>query len=271
MPRVGVLGLGRMGAPIAARLRERFEVVAADPVVAPEGSVAGVDVLVTVLPGPPEVRAALLETLPQLEPGAVWLDLSSNDPRVVDGVVAVAAERGVASAAAPMSGGPAEAAAGTLRFFVAAPDAVRDLVGQVLDPLGSPFDPFVGERPSQAHLVKLLANGLWFGQVVAVTEALLLGRAHGLDPETLRALLAQSAGGSVFLERHAPRLLAGDDMTDFALARVAEELDALQALAASAGTPHALQALVAGVHREALAEYGPVDGELLAARFLGLR
>ena len=141
----------------------------------------------------------------------------------------------------------------------------------MLQPLGSPFDPVVSENPADAHLVKLLANGLWFGQVVAVTEALLLGRAHGLDDERVRALLAASAGGSVFLDRHAPRLLAGDDMTDFGLDRVVEELHTLQALADDAGTPHRLQRLVAEVHRQALTEFGPVGGELLAARLLGLR
>lgn len=269
--RVGVLGLGRMGAPIARRLATRFEVVTFDPLVAPAGSVAGVDVLVTVLPGPGEARAAVLDALPALTAGALWVDLTSNDPRVVDELVDAAAASGVASAAAPMSGGPAEAAAGELRFFVGAPVDVRDRVLAVLEPLGRAFEPYAGERPSDAHLVKLLANGLWFGQVVAVTEALLLGRARGVDDETLRALLAQSAGGSVFLEKHAARLIAGDDMTDFALDRVVEELAGIRALADEEGTPHDLLALVAQVHRDALAEFGHVDGELLAARLLERR
>lgn len=68
-------------------------------------------------------------------------------------------------------------------------------------------------------MVKLLANGLWFGQVIAVTEALLLA----------------------------------------------------QAVATRVGTPHDIQALVADLHRQALAEFGPVDGELLVARLLERR
>lgn len=223
MTRVGVLGLGRMGAPIAALLAERFAVTSFDPLVTPDGSVrdvaAGSDVLVTVLPGPGEVRAALVDALPVLASGSLWLDLSSNDPRVVDELVDAAAVSGVGAAAAPMSGGPAEAASGDLRFYVAAPPDVLERVQAALAPLGTPYEPIAGDRPSQAHVVKLLANGLWFGQVIAVTEALLLA----------------------------------------------------QAVATRVGTPHDIQALVADLHRQALAEFGPVDGELLVARLLERR
>ena len=271
--RVGVLGLGRMGAPIAERLSTEFEATTFDPAHcggSADEVAATADGLVSILPGAAEARDALVPLFPLLPPGALWLDLTSNDPRLVDDLVDAAAAHGVRSAAAPMAGGPAEAASGELRFFVAAAPADRFTVGRILAPIGHPFEPDAGERPSQAHLVKLLANGLWFGQVVAVTEALLVGRRHGLDPETLRSLLAGSAAGSVFLDRHAPLLLAGDDMTDFALARVVEELDGLHAIAEESGAPHHILSVVADLHRKALAEYGPVDGELLAARYLGL-
>ena len=274
--RVGVLGLGRMGSAVAERLAGRFEVATFDPAVAGTAtSVAEVaatsDVLLTVLPGAREARQALLHQggLAALRPGALWLDLTSNDPAVVDELVDAAAASGVVSAAAPMAGGPAEARNGDLRFFVAGPPGVRDLVATVLDPLGRPFEPVVGDRPAHAHLVKLLANGLWFGQALAVTEALLVAGANGVGAETARVILAQSAGGSVFLDRHAPLLISGDDMTDFSLDRVVDELDALER---AAGTvPGPVRQIVADVHRAALAEFGPVNGELLGARLIERR
>ena len=279
--RVGILGLGRMGAPIARRLSERFatSVFDADPArlrgfeaVSPSsaGLAASVDVLVTVLPGPGEVRAALVDdgALDALAPGSLWLDLSSNDPRVSDELAARAAARGVESAAAPIGGGPAEARDGRLTFFLGAPSSVEARVRDLLAPLGVPLEPLAGRTAGAAQLAKLLANGLWFGQAVAVTEALLLGRSRGLDPVVLRALLAGSAGGSAFLDRHAGALLAGDPMADFGLDRVVEELDTLERLAIEAGVAHDLLARVAALHRDALAVYGAVDGELLGARLL---
>jgi 3-hydroxyisobutyrate dehydrogenase-like beta-hydroxyacid dehydrogenase len=168
-----------------------------------------------------------------------------------------------------MAGGPEQAASGELRFFVGAAPRDRALVEQLLAPLGTPFGEVL-ERPDQAQLVKLIANGLWFGQAVAVAEALLLGRAHGVDPQTTRALLAGSAAGSRFLDDYAGRMIAGDRLPAFGIDRVVEELDALEGVAGEAGVPHRIQALVAELHRETLAAYGPIDGELLAAAYLGL-
>jgi 3-hydroxyisobutyrate dehydrogenase len=274
--RVGIIGLGRMGAPIAGRLADRFAVTTYDRAHG-GGSAAAVaaasEVLVTVLPGAREVREALLEqgALAALETGALWLDLSSNDPPAVDALVAAAAERGVDAVGAPMSGGPAEAAAGTLGFFVGGTAAAIDRALPLLAVLGTARHPAAGERPSDAHVVKLLANALWFQQAAAVTEVLLAAQARGLDVRTVRALLADSAAGSVFLDRHAPRLLDGDDMTDFGLQGVIDELDAVVALAREHGTPNRLLTLTADLHHEALSEFGAVDGELLVARLLERR
>jgi 3-hydroxyisobutyrate dehydrogenase len=276
---VGVLGIGRMGSGIARRLRERgFAVEVHDldadardraaalgiPVAVGAAALAAAcDVLVTVLPGPPECRDALSGpggALASMRPGTVWLDLTSDDPAVVEGLRREAAERGIAAVAAPMRGGPVDAVGGTLGFHVAGSADAVDRVGPVLEALG--------HDPASAHVVKLLGNALWFGQVVAVTEALLVGSSLGLDPGALRSALLTGPGTSAFLEQHAPALLAGDPMADFGLARVVEELDAVTRLAAERGVPHELTALVARLHREALDSYGPVDGELLAARLL---
>ncbi|MFS4507097.1 NAD(P)-dependent oxidoreductase [Clavibacter sp. Sh2141] len=281
---VGVLGIGRMGLGIAARLRERgftVEVHDVDAAARDRAAALGLavavdaaacDVLVTVLPGPPECRDALAGpggALASMRPGTAWLDLTSDDPSVVDGLVREAVARGVAAVAAPMRGGPADAGRGTLGFHVAGSAAAVDRVSPVLEALGhDPATPRIGDDPASARVVKLLGNALWFGQVVAVTEALLLGRSLGLDPTALRSALLTGPGTSAFLERHAPALLAGDPMADFGIDRVVEELDAVTRLAAERGVPHELTALVARLHSEALDAHGPVDGELLAGRLL---
>jgi 3-hydroxyisobutyrate dehydrogenase len=126
----------------------------------------------------------------------------------------------------------------------------------------------VGQNVTDGYTAKLLANLLWFGQATAVTEALLLGKALGLSPDTLRATLAASAGGSVFVTEHLPHLLDGNYLEEFGIDRVVEELDALSALAREHGTPFETNGTVVRLHREALQRYGPVGGELLAAKLL---
>jgi 3-hydroxyisobutyrate dehydrogenase len=233
---------------------------------------AQADVLVTVLPGPPELRDALIGAhgaLAALRTGTLWLDLTSNDPRVAAEVANIAAPRGVAVVGAPMGGGVRNAAAAALRFYVGAnADAFRR-IEPILASLSLPGGvDHVGEDITAGFTAKLLANLVWFGQAAAVTEALLLGKSLGLSPTTLRATLSTSAAGSVFVTEHLDSLLNGDYLEEFGIDRVVEELDTLSALATEHGTPFETSETVVKLHRDALARFGAIGGELLGARLL---
>jgi len=266
--RIGVVGVGRMGRPIALRLVSAgHSVLVHDPdatavaglATAPLREVAEHgEVLLTVLPGTPELAAvsASLGAVP-----GVWIDLTSADPREIPGI---SHERRFVGA--PMSGGPEAAASGDLRFFTGGDADAVAVARDVLGTLGEVIE--VGPDAASGYTVKLLANLLWFGQSVAAAEALLLGQRMGLEPGALRALLADSPGASAYLSGWAPRLLEGDYLQTFGLDRVVEELDSLTGLAADFGIPFELSAVVARLHHEALERFGPVDGELLATALL---
>jgi 3-hydroxyisobutyrate dehydrogenase-like beta-hydroxyacid dehydrogenase len=288
MDTLGVVGLGRMGLPIAARLCDagydvsvfdlrpaaidRAREAGARPAPSATALAARVDTLITVLPGGGELADAMLGSdgmLSAMRRGSCWLDLTSADPRIVGDIAALADAAGVASVGAPMGGGPESAASGALRFFVGGGPEGVERVRPILESLGGPDSLTVmGPDIREGYTTKLLANTLWFTQAVAVTEALLLGQAAGLDVRSLRDALAASAGGSAFLTDHSEALLAGDYLTTFGIDRVVEELDAVTALAATLGTPGDLTAHVASLHRDALERFGLVDGELLVAKLL---
>jgi 3-hydroxyisobutyrate dehydrogenase-like beta-hydroxyacid dehydrogenase len=155
---------------------------------------------------------------------------------------------------------------GTIRFFGGGSAAAADRARPVLDALGS--SDATGERVGDGYTAKLIANLLWFGQVVADTEALLLGTSLGVSLDVLRRQLAASAGGSVFIDEYLDRLLAGDYLATFGIDRCVEELETLVSLAAGEGIPFELSTTVARLHREALERFGAIDGELLAAKLL---
>jgi 3-hydroxyisobutyrate dehydrogenase len=288
--RIGLLGIGRMGLPILrALVAAGHEVVAADPdavqraaglaagaTVVGEGRevAASAEVLVTVLPGPLELEAAMIGegALAALPPGALWIDLTSNDPRVAVRLADAATHAGVDSVAAALAGGIAAAETRTLAFFVGATDAALARARPVLEALGDPSRiEHVGRSVGDGSAAKLLVNLLWFGQVAAVTEALLLARSLGLDPSALRGVLGRSAAGSAFLDEYGDALLAGDVLPTFGIDRVVEELDTLTSLAGEASSPFELSTLVARLYRDALDHFGPVDGELLVAKLLEQR
>jgi len=296
MERIGVVGLGRMGLPIVGRLcAAGYEVsvfdvrgtaidaaiaIGARPTANARQLASRANTVITVLPGGGELREAMLGSvtsesegaLSAMRPGSCWLDLTSADPRIAADIAAAAADADVLCVGAPMGGGPHAAASGALSFFVGgAVDAVG-LVRPILESLGGPNSlTLLGTDIRAGYTAKLLANTLWFTQAIAVTEALLLGQAAGLDVRTLRDALAGSAGGSVFLSDNSDALLAGDYLTTFGIDRVVEELDVVTALAATHETPFELSAHVAALHRQALDRFGPVAGELLAARLLEVR
>ena len=282
MGRVAVLGAGRMGLPIVRALVRDGHVVsvfdvrpevaesvrAAGAIPADDVShaLAGTEVLLSVLPGAPELREATDGILTAARPGSTWIELTSAAPEMGAELSEAARERGVDFLEAPMGGGPTAAEAARLTLFGGGDAALLDQHRQLLHSFAERIH-FCGP-PGAGYLSKLLINQLWFGQAVAVAEALLLGQAGGVSAQTLSGLLNQSPAASAFVTDYVPALLAGDYLPSFGLERVVEELESLQRLAEAREVPLPVAKAVARVHREALEHYGPIDGELLGAAYL---
>lgn len=224
------------------------------------------DALITMLPGPGEVSALLGELIDALSPGRTWIDMTSATPAVAREIARTAQGRDLRILDAPVGGGPAEARSGRLLAFVGG--SGRDLAAQrdLLDSLAGQIL-HVGQAGS-GYAVKLIVNMLWFGQAVAGAEALSLAVRAGLDPETLRLAVQESAAASRFMERDAPALMRGDDLTSFSLARCHEELAGVLALGAQLDVPLPLTERVTELHARALERFGDMHGELLTARMV---
>lgn len=292
MAAITLIGAGRIGLPVAVRLVEaghRVEVVDLREDLQDQVEEAGARwvgtslthlpadrVLVTVLPGSPELRELMLGlpgdsaagALARLPSGSSWVDLTSAAPDLAVDLAAAATRRGVRYVEAAVGGGPQDAWRGGMTLYVGG-EAV-DV--QRLRPVFIAFaDParihHMGDHGS-GYLTKLLINQLWFGQAAAIGEAMLLGAQAGLAVERLADVLETSPAGSEFVHTHLAHLMAGDYLPTFGLARVVEELDSLTRLADSVGAPWSVSMRVAEVHRQALAHFGDVDGELLGVAWL---
>jgi 3-hydroxyisobutyrate dehydrogenase len=287
MPEIGLVGLGRMGLPICANLVQAgYRVLAGDrrPEAARQAAgcgarwvpevgrlAAGADILVTVLPGPGEVRELMLGTggaAAALRPGTTWIDMTSNSPTAVTKIRNALLDRGVQVLDAPAGGGVAAARQGSLQLLVGGQAEVVARQRELLEILGSPGRVRHVGGYGAGYTAKLLINLLWFGQAVATAEALLLGRASGLDLGVLREVLADSAAGSRFIRRDLDALFAGDFMRNFALDRCCEELQTVTELARDHHLPFQVSESVTELYRQALRRYGPADGELLGIALL---
>ena len=281
--RITVFGAGRMGLPISGNLKAAgYDVVVSDirsevaeavmaqgarwePVAA--AAVTGADIVITVLPGVPEILELMAgdgPLLPALGAHTTWVDLTTSSPLVMKPIQDEALARGVEVLEAPMSGGPGAAQAGTLQLFAGGDATTFWRVLPVLEAVADPSRIKLVGGLGLGYTAKLLVNLLWFGQAVATAEAMHLGQAAGFDAEALRTLLADSAAGSEFLRHDVQRVFSGDYMPLFGLDRCTEELETVTDMFQALGVPSELSQIVTRIHQRALSRFGPVDGELMA-------
>lgn len=213
MSRIAFLGLGHMGGPMAANLLKAghelrvFDLVAAavERAVA-QGAVAAssavdavshAEIVISMLPASRHVEGLYLGEaglLAHIPAGALVIDCSTIAPATAKKVASAAAARGLPMLDAPVSGGTAGAAAGTLTFIVGGDAQTLDRARPVLSHMGKNIF-HVGD--SGAGQVAKLCNNMVLGVIMAVTgEALALGAAHGLDPRVLSQMMAVSTGRS---------------------------------------------------------------------------
>ncbi len=285
--RVGFIGLGRMGAPMASNLARAGHQLtvhdvrpeAADALVAggarwagtPREAAASSEILVTMLPGPPQVEAALFGAdgaFEGLGRGSTWVDMSTSTPAVGARAAELGATRGVTVLDAPVSGMVKGAVAGSLQVFVGGEPDVVERCRPVLGAVGDPERIFHVGPKGAGYAVKLCLNLLWFVHVAAAAEVLSLGVGAGVDLETLRRSLAASPATSNVIERDILPVFDGDYDESFTLDLVTKDLGLAIDLGRATGVPMELSGLVEQLHRRARALYGDRAGELSAVRLV---
>jgi 2-hydroxy-3-oxopropionate reductase len=222
--RIGFIGLGIMGKPMAKNLLAAgHQLVVSDhnkaaaeelaELGAARGStpaeIAGqVDLVITMLPNSPQVREVALGDGGLIEagrPGLVYVDMSSIAPLASQEIAAALAERGVSMLDAPVSGGEPKAVEGTLAIMVGGDEAVFEQVREVLSAMGSAVV-HVGDLGA-GNIAKLANQVVVALNIAAVSEAFVLAQKAGVAPEAVFAAIRGGLAGSTVLEAKAPMML----------------------------------------------------------------
>jgi 3-hydroxyisobutyrate dehydrogenase len=211
--RIGVIGLGAMGGPMAARLaaagfavrgydRDPAKRAACPEAVETFAEAADADALILSLPTSAVIEAVMAEILAAPRPGLLVIDTSTADPASTRRLQAEAAAQGVAFVDAPVSGGAKGAGEGRLLVMLGGAEADRARARPVLAPLARAVLDCGG--PGAGNVVKLINNLLCSAHLLLAGEALRMGEAAGLDPATLTAALAAGSGRSGAIEANLP-------------------------------------------------------------------
>ncbi len=211
--KIGFVGLGNMGAPMAANLAAAgHEVAGYDPVAsAPEGvamaesaaaAASGAEVVITMLPNGSILRAVAREIIPAMKKGAVLADCSTVDVQSAREVAAEAEEAGLLSVDAPVSGGVTGAAAGTLTFMVGGSEEAFQRVAPLFDIMGQKAVHCGAAGAGQA--AKICNNMILGVTMIATCEAFALADKLGLDRQKMYDVVSTSSGYSWTMNAYTP-------------------------------------------------------------------
>ncbi len=264
---VGFVGLGMMGAPMAANLHakgtELITLDAAGTVL--EGMPAAQDAaelaarcatLVLMLPDSPAVAQVMDAALPALRPGALVVDMGSSLPAETRRWGAALAARGAAMVDAPVSGSVVKARAGTLAIMAGGEAGALDRAEPLLRRMGAAI---IRTGPlGSAHAMKALNNFVYAAGLLAVSEAALVAEREGLDLGVLAQVLNASSGRNTASEtKLAQEITTRRYAGGFQLGLMRKDIETAAAIAAGTGTPARLLQLLRAEWGAAVAARGP--------------
>ncbi len=285
---IGFIGIGNMGAPMAANLvRAGYDVTAYD--VAAEqaqhfarannaratDSLAALgqsaDLIITMLPSGHEVRGALLEAadgalVRNLRASSCVIDMSSSDPVGTRRLGAELAAQKIELVDAPVSGGVPRAKDGTLSIMIGGAAGAVATVKPVLAKMGGRL--FEVGPLGCGHAMKALNNFLAGTSFAAVSEAVRVGRTFGLDPAVMIDVINVSTGRSfptdLVMKQH---VLSGTFATGFALGLLAKDVRIAADLASQVGADAPVGRMISDLWAEARDAIGPEQDHSRAAEY----
>ena len=243
MTQIAFLGLGIMGSRQAANLaraghdltvynrtRAKAEAWVAEHggTVAdtPSRAAAEADVVFSMVVDGPQVQALLLDGEEPAAAGAreraIFVDMSTIAPSQSRAIAARLAERGIAFVDAPVTGSAPRAEDGTLTIMAGGADADVERVRPLLEAMGR-LVVHVGDV-GQGEMVKLINNAVAAINAATVAQALIAGRATGVDLEALVTVMGAGSGGSAMLDLKADPMRRHDFSTLFKLEHMLKDL-----------------------------------------------
>lgn len=257
--KVGMIGLGIMGKPMAKNLlkagydltvsssnRASAELVEAGAKAASNAEIGETcEVVLTMVPNSPQVKAVMLGedgVAAHMKPGSVFIDMSSINPVASKEIAAELAKKGIEMLDAPVSGGEPKAIDGTLSFMVGGKQEVFDKYKPLLEVMGSSVvrcgDVGAGNTTKLANQIIVACN------IQAVSEAMTLAQKAGVDPALVFEAIKGGLAGSTVMNAKVPMMVEGNDKPGFKIDLHIKDLNNALDCAHTVGAPVPMTAQV---------------------------
>ena len=267
MKKIGFIGIGVMGGPMAlnlmragyeltvySRTRAKCEAVlsaGARWADSPAACAEGQDAVLTMVGFPKDVEQVYFGQsgiFASVRPGMLLIDLTTTSPKLSKRIFEEAKKRGADALDAPVSGGDTGAKAGTLAIMVGGEAAAFERARPILEAMGKNV---VYEGPAGSGQHTKMANQIAIaGAVSGVCEAIAYGRAEGLDLERMLATISTGAAGSWQMTGNGPKMISGDFAPGFYIKHFIKDMRIAGEEAQDAGLSLAMLDRVLAMYRE---------------------
>ncbi|MDV3050464.1 MAG: NAD(P)-dependent oxidoreductase [Planktomarina sp.] len=268
--KIGFIGLGNVGGKLAGSLVRNGENLSVhdlnqsfvDDFVA-RGAKNGVsaqhlmqtcDVVITCLPTPEASSAVVTEMLPYVEPGKVWMEMSTTDASEVKRLSAQVMEAGGEAVDCPVSGGCHRADTGNISIYAGCGRETFEKVLPLLTHMGQSILHVGGV--GTASLLKVMTNYLATANLITVCEALTVMKAAGLDMGMTYEAIAMSSGTSFVHETESQLILSGSRNVNFTMDLVQKDIGLFQKAADDHGVPLEVSPMIIDIISDGQKRYG---------------
>lgn len=279
---VAVIGTGTIGAPVAknldkhgfavrvwnrtaekaSKLSDGSEIKAFSTVAE---AVQGANIIVTVLKDGPAVLAALTSAEAALQPGTLWIQLSTVGLDAIEDLANFAKSKGLIFFDAPVQGTKQPAENGQLVIIASGPTSNRSQAEQVFNAIGK-RTVWVAEEPGASSKLKLALNSWVFALTHGVAESLALAKGLGVDPALVVDVVSGGPMDNAYFQLKSAAILAEDYAPSFTVDNAAKDAKLVVEAAQKSGVR--VDAAAAGLARFERASQAGHGGKDMAASYL---
>ncbi|WP_298921357.1 NAD(P)-dependent oxidoreductase [uncultured Roseobacter sp.] len=268
--KVGFIGLGNVGGKLCGSLiRNKIDVqvhdlnaefvsekvaLGAQDGQSPSQMMQACDAVITCLPTPAASSAVLEEMLPHVQPGKIWMEMSTTDAAEVKRLAARVAERGGSAVDCPVSGGCHRADTGNISIYAGCDRATFDRVLPILTCMGRRIL-HVGDV-GNSSVLKVMTNYLATANLLTLCEALTVMKAAGMDLGMTYEAIAMSSGTSFVHETESQLILSGSRDVNFTMDLVQKDIGLFQKLADTFDVPLEISPLLIEMMSDGQRRYG---------------
>lgn len=284
--KIGFIGLGNMGMPMALNLNKSKKIDLLGYDVSPkslkqfkskkgkatsslDALIKFSDVIITCVPGPKQIKALSIgkgKIIDQLGNNRIWIDCSTNSLTCFNLLKQKLSKKINQFVDATISGGNLKAQSGDLSIFIGGNKKTVNKLKFVFNILGKNI--YHLNKPGAGYAAKIAQVSLCYLNYLSLSESLMLGVKSGIKPKTMLEIIDKSASGGYTSTRYGPNMINGDYDPSFFLGLSMKDLNLANEIIKLQNLKLPIMNLTSKIYNKAIKKYGPNSNHLKVIKLL---